>query len=261
MANIDKLLEVMAMLRDPDDGCAWDVRQTFSTIAPYTIEEAYEVADAIERGDLTALRDELGDLLLQVVFHARMAEEDGHFDFDGVAETITAKMIRRHPHVFGDAASRKAGNEAGSWEEIKAAERTADDDASVLAGIASALPALMRAEKLGRRAGSVGFDWSERRGVLEKIHEELDELEAAVAARDAGEIEAEFGDLLFAVVNLSRHLDVDPEHALRRSNRKFETRFRDMERAAGEAGRTLKDMSLADLELEWRQAKKRLAAG
>jgi len=260
MANIDKLLEVMALLRDPDSGCPWDVAQTFATIAPYTIEEAYEVADAIAREDIGDLRAELGDLLLQVVFHSRMAEEKGHFDFDDVAGTIHAKMLRRHPHVFGSDGEREAGAQAEGWEEIKARERAEAGDGSALAGVATAMPALMRAQKLGIRAGAVGFDWSDRAGVLAKIHEEMDELEEAVGTRDSDEIESEFGDLLFAVVNLARHLDIDPEHALRRANYKFEARFREMERTVGEQGRSLKGMALADLEHEWRQAKKRLAA-
>jgi len=261
MANIDNLLEIMARLRDPQAGCPWDVQQDFTTIAPYTIEEAYEVADAIHRGDMPGLRDELGDLLLQVVFHAQLAAEAGHFDFDDVAGAINAKMLRRHPHVFGDDAQIAAGKQDGSWERIKAEERADDEDTSTLAGIAQSLPALMRARKLGKRAGTVGFDWADRAGVRDKIHEELDELDDAVGTRDRAHIEDEFGDLLFAIVNLARHLEVDPESALRGANRKFEARFRDMERAIGEKGQALKDLSLADLEHEWRQAKKRLDEG
>ena len=204
----------MQKLRDPETGCDWDREQTFSTIAPYTVEEAYEVADAIERGDLDGLRDELGDLLFQVVFHARMAEEAGHFDFDGVAQAIADKLVRRHPHVFGTEQERAAGKIDGSWEAIKAEERAGLGDDSALAGVAKALPALKRAQKLGERAATVGFDWPDSSGVQDKIHEELEELGEVVGTRDTARIEEEFGDLLFAVVNLARHLDVDAEKAL-----------------------------------------------
>ncbi len=259
MTNIEKLLEVMKALRDPDTGCPWDVEQDFSSIAPYTIEEAYEVADAIARSDHDGLRDELGDLLLQVVFHARMAEEGGLFDFEDVAGGIADKMVRRHPHVFGNDAEREAGKVDGSWERIKAEERADGNDDSVLAGIAKALPALKRAQKLGKRAATVGFDWPELAGVSEKIHEELAELEEAVAGRDTRDISEEFGDLLFSVVNLARHLDIDPESALSAANFKFERRFREMEQAIAASGKVPKKLSLAELEQEWRAAKKRLA--
>lgn len=258
MNTIEKLLEIMAQLRDPENGCPWDVEQDFSTIAPYTIEEAYEVADAIARDDMTDLRDELGDLLLQVVFHARMAEEAGHFDFDAVAAGIADKLIRRHPHVFGDAEARTAGAVRGSWERIKAEERAGADDQSVLAGVAMALPALKRAQKLGKRASTVGFDWPDRQGVRAKIREEIDELEEAAGQRGQARIEEELGDLLFAVVNYARHLDVDPEHALTVANHKFEQRFRDMEATIVESGRELPDLGLEALEQEWRAAKRRL---
>lgn len=258
MSTIEKLLEVMRKLRDPDGGCPWDVEQNFSTIAPYTIEEAYEVADAIARENIDDLRDELGDLLLQVVFHAQMAAEAGHFDFDDVARGISEKMIRRHPHVFGNAAELENGKVDGSWEDIKELERIVGEDSSALAGVAKALPALKRAQKLGKRAGRVGFDWPDRRGVQEKIHEELAELEEAVGNRDAAGIEEEFGDLLFAVVNLSRHLDIDPEKALTFANYKFERRFRDMETGIAENGQRIKDFSLESLDREWRAAKKRV---
>lgn len=258
MMNIDKLLEVMAKLRDPQDGCPWDRQQDFSSIAPYTVEEAYEVADAIAREDFAALKDELGDLLFQVVFHARMAEEAGLFAFDDVAGVISDKMLRRHPHVFGSAEERAAGAVAGSWDAIKAAERSDHSDASALAGVAKALPALKKAQKLGKRAATVGFDWPDRRGVHEKIAEELAELEAAVGSRSTPDIEAEFGDVLFAVVNLARHLDVDPEKALTSANRKFERRFRDMETAIVASGRSLRDHTLESLDMEWRAAKKRV---
>jgi len=258
MSSIDKLLEVMMQLRDPQHGCPWDQKQDFSSIAPYTIEEAYEVADAIERQDVPALKDELGDLLFQVVFHARMAEEAGHFDFDDVAGAISDKMLRRHPHVFGDEEQRAAGPVAGSWERIKAEERRATDDHSAVAGVANALPALKRAQKLGKRANRVGFDWPDRKGVRAKINEELDELEAAVGTRVEADIEEEFGDLLFAVVNLARHLDVDPEKALASANHKFERRFRDMEDAVIGRGQSLQENSLESLDKEWRAAKKRV---
>lgn len=258
MTNIKKLLEVMHKLRDPQDGCPWDVEQDFASIAPYTIEEAYEVADAIERDDMQGLRDELGDLLLQVVFHAQMASEAGHFDFADVAAGITDKMIRRHPHVFGNEAERAVGVQDGSWEQIKAAERGQDTDTSALAGVATALPALKRAQKLGKRAGRVGFDWPDRQGVRAKIQEELDELEAAVGARDGAGMEAEFGDVLFAVVNLARHLDIDPEQALTGANYKFERRFRDMEQALKADGKRFNDFNIESLERRWRAAKKRV---
>ncbi|MDJ0907926.1 MAG: nucleoside triphosphate pyrophosphohydrolase [Woeseiaceae bacterium] len=258
MQNIEKLLEIMASLRNPETGCPWDVAQDFSTIAPYTIEEAYEVADAIARGDHDDLRDELGDLLLQVVFHARMAEEAELFDFDDVAGGIGEKLIRRHPHVFGNDDERAAGQVDGSWEAIKATERAGHVDDSALAGIALALPALKRAQKLGKRAANVGFDWDDRRGAREKLLEELDELEDAVGERDTNQIEEEFGDLLFSIVNLARHLDIDPEHALSKANHKFERRFREMEREIRGAGRTARDMSLDELEHEWRAAKRRI---
>ncbi len=245
-ADISPLIAIMARLRDPERGCAWDVGQSFATIAPYTIEEAYEVADAIERNDMAALCDELGDLLLQTVFHARMAEEAGHFAFQHVVDAICDKMIRRHPHVFGD------GEESPGWEEIKAAERTANEttaDGSALAGVASALPALLRAEKLQKRAARTGFDWPDTSGVMAKILEELDEVRAAVSPADR---EEEIGDLLFAVSNLARHLKVDPEQALRTANRKFERRFRAMEDMAGE---NFPALSLEAKEELWIKAK------
>jgi MazG family protein len=260
MKEMKKLLEVMASLRDPQTGCAWDLEQDFASIAPYTIEEAYEVADAIERGAMDALRDELGDLLFQVVFHARMAEEAGDFNFEDVVAGIRQKLERRHPHVFGTAAERAAGPRAGSWEQIKAAERVGEPDSSALAGVATALPALKRAEKLGSRAALVGFDWPDQSGVRAKIHEELNELEMACGTRDENSINEEFGDLLFAVVNLARHLRVDPEHSLASANYKFEKRFRDMETAIVAAGGSLKDLSLESLDKEWRAAKRRLGS-
>lgn len=259
MTSIEKLLEVMKRLRDPDDGCPWDVQQDFASIAPYTVEEAYEVADAIARSDMDALRDELGDLLLQVVFHARMAEEGGHFDFHDVTDGISDKLVRRHPHLFGDDDQRLAGAQDGSWERIKAQERAQAGDRSVLAGVAKAMPALIRAQKLGKRAAHVGFDWPDHEGVRTKIFEELQELEDAMGTRRASRIEEELGDLLFAVVNLARHLDVDAETALAAANIKFEQRFRDMEQAIRSSGATMAKCSLGSLEKEWRAAKKRLS--
>ncbi|HEY8874184.1 MAG TPA: nucleoside triphosphate pyrophosphohydrolase [Stellaceae bacterium] len=252
---IDRLLLIMARLRDPERGCPWDREQDFRTIAPYTIEEAYEVADAIERADMGSLRDELGDLLLQVVFHARMAEEAGHFGFDDVAEAICDKMVRRHPHVFGDAeiASVAAQNEA--WEAHKAAEREATGNArSVVDGVALALPALLRAAKISGRAARIGFDWPDARAVIPKIAEEIAEVEAELDAGAApAALEEEIGDLLFAVANLARKLDVEPETALRRATAKFERRFRQVEALAAERaiGR-----DLDALEALWQEVKK-----
>lgn len=227
LPDINPLIAIMARLRDPDRGCPWDVEQNFASIAPYTIEESYEVADAIERNDMQDLRDELGDLLLQVVFHSRMAEEAGHFSFQNVVEGICAKMVRRHPHVFGD------GDVSPGWEAIKAAERSAkeDSDKSALAGVATALPALIRAEKIQKRAAHIGFDWPDAEGATAKVVEELAEVRAAT---NVAEREDEVGDLLFAVVNLARHMKVDPETALRGANAKFERRFRAMEDSAGD---------------------------
>jgi ATP diphosphatase len=247
-AALARLIGIMARLRDPETGCPWDVAQTFATIAPYTIEEAYEVAEACETGDLPALKDELGDLLLQVVFHARMAEEQGAFVFADVADAISAKMERRHPHVFGNA-PRDRGH--AQWETIKAEERRATPDPSALAGVASALPALMRAEKLQKRAARTGFDWPDAGGAREKILEELDEVAAADGTVAQ---EEEIGDLLFSVVNYARKLGIDPETALRRANTKFDRRFRAMEQAAGNA---FPDLSLAAKEELWQAAKRR----
>jgi len=244
-ASIAPLVEIMARLRDPVGGCPWDVEQTFRTIAPYTIEEAYEVADACERDDMAALKDELGDLLLQVVFHGRMAEEAGAFALADVIGSICAKMIRRHPHVFGDGSGGP-----GSWENIKAEERKKNDDGSALAGIALPLPALLRAEKLQKRAARTGFDWPDEEGPRQKIEEEM--LEVAEAETPA-HIEEEIGDLLFAVVNWARHKGVDPEAALRKANAKFEGRFRAMETMAGAAFPAL---PIEDKEALWERAKR-----
>jgi len=257
---IDRLLAVMERLRDPARGCPWDIEQTFGTIAPYTIEEAYEVADAIERGDFEGLADELGDLLLQVVYHAQMAKERGLFDFDEVARRIADKMIRRHPHVFGEERVDTAAEQRLRWEEMKAAERRArgeGEDRSALAGVPVGLPALTRAVKLQERAARVGFDWPEASQILDKLEEEIAELRDAMAAGVHERVAGEIGDLLFTVANVARRLDVDPEHALRTTNAKFERRFREMERSAAAAGRELADLDADGLEELWSQAKGR----
>jgi ATP diphosphatase len=248
-ADIMPLAQVMARLRDPETGCPWDIQQDFASIAPYTIEEAYEVADAIERNDMAALRDELGDLLLQVAFHSRMAEQAGHFALQDVIDGIEQKMIRRHPHVFGKGSRRQDGH--AQWEAIKAAERAGrDPDSSALAGVATALPALLRAEKLQKRAARTGFEWPDLSGVVAKVEEEVAEvLDATTPEHQAEEV----GDLLFAVVNLARHLRVDPETALRAANAKFERRFRMMEAVAGDS---FTGLSLDEKEALWQQAKK-----
>lgn len=259
--DISRLLEIMAALRTPKTGCPWDLEQDFSTIAPYTIEEAYEVADAIARHDLDDLRDELGDLLLQVVFHARMAEEQGAFDFGGVVEAITDKMVRRHPHVFGDAQGLSAGAVEDLWHDIKAQEKAAraakagPGSESALAGVPVALPALTRALKLQQKASKVGFDWNDPRAVLAKIREEADEIEAALDAGDKRHAATEAGDLLFAVVNLARHLDADPEATLRMTNQKFERRFASIERALAAGGKTPTQATLAEMDALWDAAK------
>jgi ATP diphosphatase len=258
--DIARLLDIMAALRTPNTGCPWDLAQNFATIAPYTIEEAYEVADAIARDDLNDLREELGDLLLQVVFHARMAQEQGAFDFADVVETLSAKLIRRHPHVFGDEKSRTPEAVKGLWERIKAQEKlekpvrvTATNDGA-LAGVPVTLPALTRALKLQTKASTVGFDWNDPRAVLSKIREEADEIEAALDD-DGAEAAAEVGDLLFAAVNLARHLNADPEAVLRQTNRKFERRFAAIESALAAQGRTPADATLAEMDALWDEAK------
>jgi len=256
--SIKRLLEVMVRLRDREHGCPWDAEQSFRTIAPYTIEEAYEVAEAIERDDMAALKDELGDLLFQVVFHARMAEEDGAFDFNAVALGIVDKMVRRHPHVFGNKVVGDAETQTRHWEDLKAAERAekaASDgnEASVLDGVALGLPALLRALKLQRRAARVGFDWPEVLHVFDKIDEELSEIKQEINQGGATQrVHDEIGDLLFVVVNLARHLDIDPEGALRHANAKFERRFRAVEQAFGGG---LDGVSLDDMETAWQTAK------
>jgi ATP diphosphatase len=256
--EIARLLEIMAALRTPESGCPWDLQQDFASIAPYTIEEAYEVADAIERGDLDHLKDELGDLLLQVVFHAHMAEELGAFDFGAVVEAITSKLLRRHPHIFGDLGRHSPAEVEGLWARIKAEEKHARRIApspSILANVPVALPALTRALKLQQKASSVGFDWNDPRAVLAKIREEADEIEHALASKDQDEIASEIGDLLFAVVNLARHASADPEAALRQTNAKFERRFRFIEEKLAERRRTPAETSLEEMDRLWDEAK------
>ena len=258
---LSRLLAVMAWLRDRQHGCPWDIEQTFRTIAPYTIEEAYEVADAIDRNDMTALKEELGDLLLQVVYHAQMASEARAFGFDDVAATIADKMIDRHPHVFGDLKIADADAQTVSWEARKAAERAkkngSAEPAGALDGVARALPALLRAEKIQKRAARVGFDWASIGPVIDKIEEELGELrhELAAGQKDQDRVADELGDVLFAVANLARHCKVDPEAALRSTNDKFERRFRYVEQRLGEQGRKPADATLEEMEALWQDAK------
>jgi ATP diphosphatase len=256
--KIQRLLAIMARLRDPARGCPWDREQDFTTIAPYTIEEAYEVAEAIAENDIAALKDELGDLLFQVVFHARMAEEQGAFDFGEVVQNITDKMLRRHPHVFGDVEIADAAAQTLAWEEHKAQERRAKSGTgkeSALDGVGVALPALTRAEKIQKRAARVGFDWPAAAPIFDKIEEEIAELRAELDANVAERVEDELGDLLFAVANLARHLDVDPETALRKATRKFERRFRRVETLLAESGKTPSGSTLDEMEAQWRRAK------
>ena len=260
--DISRLIEIMAALRTPKTGCPWDLQQNFATIAPYTLEEAYEVADAIARNDLADLKDELGDLLLQVVFHARMAQEQNAFAFGDVVEAITAKLIRRHPHVFGEKRAVDPQAVKGLWEEIRAQEkqekaaRGVPAPGGALAGVPVAQPALTRALKLQTKASRVGFDWNDRRAVLRKIREEIDEIEDALDSNStnaAGEI----GDLLFAAVNLARHLRADPETLLRQTNAKFERRFAAIEQALAARGKTPQDSSLEEMDALWNEAKKK----
>jgi ATP diphosphatase len=265
--DIASLLDIMAALRTPVTGCPWDLEQSFATIAPYTIEEAYEVVDAIERGDIADLRDELGDLLLQVVFHARMAEEAGHFDFGGVVEAVTAKLIRRHPHVFANARDLSPAAVKALWSQIKAREKhdrlearrqagaPEEPPGGALAGAPLALPALTRAVKMQEKAGKVGFDWNDAHAVLAKLREETAEIEEALAAGDAEGVKGEVGDLLFVVANLARHLNVDPETALRGANAKFERRFAHIEARLGDQGRQPAEASLEEMDALWNEAK------
>ena len=261
MQELQRLLDIMAQLRNPEGGCPWDLEQNFATIAPYTVEEAYEVADAIQRDDMADLRDELGDLLFQVVYHAQMAGEAGEFQFPDVAEAIADKIVRRHPHVFGDAEERDAATQTRSWEAIKAEERASrqadETPPGALDGVSLALPGLTRAVKLQSRAARVGFDWGEAGPVLDKIREEIDELRAEMDAEAPQErLEDELGDLFFACANLARHLGVDPESAVRSTNAKFERRFRAVERQVREAGGDVKNASLDEMEAAWQAAKK-----
>jgi nucleoside triphosphate diphosphatase len=269
--DISRLIEIMKTLRTPGSGCPWDLEQDFATIAPYTIEEAYEVADAIARGDLDDLRDELGDLLLQVVFHARMAEEQNAFSFGDVVEAITRKMIRRHPHVFADRDGRLTPSDVkGAWDRIKAEEKTEraarrpgekTPRRSLLSGVKAGQPALTRAMELQRKASTVGFDWNDPRAVLHKIREEADEIEAALDRGDADEFAAETGDLLFALVNLARHVGADPDMALRGTNVKFERRFGYIEQALEAQGRSLDSASLTEMDALWNEAKRKEKRG
>jgi ATP diphosphatase len=254
-AELRRLLDIMAALRDPQTGCPWDRVQTFETIAPYTIEEAYEVADAIANRDFSALPDELGDLLFQVVYHARMAEEAGKFAFADVAAAIADKMVRRHPHVFGEAAARDAATQTAAWEDQKRTERAARAETGTLAGIPRALPALTRADKLAKRAARVGFDWPDVAAVLNKLDEEIAEVRAELPAADPARLADEVGDLLFVVVNLARKLNLDPEACLRGANQKFARRFGAVEASLAAEGRTPSEASLAEMEAAWQAAK------
>ncbi|KFB09997.1 nucleoside triphosphate pyrophosphohydrolase [Nitratireductor basaltis] len=265
--DIEGLLRIMAALRDPVSGCPWDVEQDFASIAPYTIEEAYEVDDAIRRGDMMDLAEELGDLLLQVVFHSRIAEEAGHFSFEDVVEAITRKMIRRHPHVFGDEDARQAGMAKGMWEKIKAEEKAerrarrriaepADAEAGYLDDVPLTLPATTVALKLQQKAARVGFDWGDAAPTLDKIEEEIGELRRAIMEGLTGDIEDELGDVIFSVVNLARHLKLDPEAALRRTNGKFKNRFHAVERALSARDQSLDEATLEEMEELWQLAKR-----
>lgn len=268
--RIDDLIALMARLRDPVDGCPWDLKQSWRSLLPHTLEEVYELADAVERDDAEAVRDELGDYLFQAVFYARIAAESGHFEFDDVTHAIVSKLLKRHPHVFpaGTLDSRRAPGETpdsagikATWERIKAADRRERALCSALDDVPSALPALQRAEKLQRRAATEGFDWRAPAGVFDKLQEEIAELQEAAAGGDAGRIEDEIGDLLFTCVNLARHLGAGPEAALRRANAKFEARYRALERELAEGGLAVRDCDDPRLEAEWQAAKRRLAAG
>jgi MazG family protein len=256
LAPMARLLAIMARLRDPEDGCPWDQEQTFATIAPYTVEEAYEVADAIERNDLTDLKDELGDLLLQVVFHARMAEEQGAFAFEDVAQAINDKMIRRHPHVFADETYASLADQKAGWDDLKAAERKDKGRAaSLLDDVPVGLPALTRAVKLSKRAARVGFVWPDISHVVAKLHEEVAELEEEIAAGDLEKARQEMGDVLFVVANLARTLEVDPEDSLRFTNAKFTRRFQYIEGKLAERGKTPDQSDLAEMDALWDEAK------
>ncbi len=256
--DIQALLQIMRNLRDTESGCPWDIEQDYKSIAPYTIEEAYEVADAIDRKDLGDLKDELGDLLLQVVFHAQMATEEAAFTFDDVVQSICDKMIRRHPHVFGSAEKRTSEEQLSNWEDTKAQERAkkGEHHASLLDDVPLSLPSISRAVKLQKRAARVGFDWPNAKDVVAKIGEEAAELTEAIAIGDDDRIEDEFGDLLFTIANLSRHLKIDPENAVRRTNEKFRRRFTAIERKLARSGENFKDFKLQELEEFWQDAKR-----
>ena len=257
-ARMERLLAIMARLRDREDGCPWDLEQTFATIAPYTVEEAYEVADAIERNDLSDLKEELGDLLLQVVFHARMAEEQGAFAFDDVARAINDKMVRRHPHVFADETYASLADQKEGWEQLKAAERAAkarNAAASLLDDVPVGLPGLTRAVKLSKRAATVGFVWPTVQDVIHKLHEEVGEMLEEVEAGDLDKVREELGDVLFVVANLARTLDIDPEDAIRYTNAKFVRRFQYVERRLAERGKTPDQSDLAEMDGLWDEAK------
>ncbi|WP_436893249.1 nucleoside triphosphate pyrophosphohydrolase [Siccibacter turicensis] len=257
MKQIDRLLGIMTRLRDPENGCPWDKEQTFSTIAPYTLEETYEVLDAIERQDFDDLRGELGDLLFQVVFYARMAQEEGRFDFDDICAAISDKLERRHPHIFGEAQAHTSSEVLARWEQIKSDERAEKAQHSALDDIPESLPALMRAHKIQKRCAAVGFDWTSIGPVLDKVHEEIDEVmhEAQQAVIDEAKLEEEIGDLLFATVNLSRHLGSKAESALQKANRKFERRFRQVESIIAAQGLVMSDATLEQMEDAWQQVK------
>lgn len=259
MDPMHRLLEIMARLRDPKGGCPWDLRQTYATIVPYTLEEAYEVADAIQRGDMRELRDELGDLLFQIVFYSQIASEEGHFEFNDVARGICDKMIRRHPHVFADAVFQDDEQLRESWEKTKAEERAGreeNSETSHLDGVARALPALIRAEKLQKRAARVGFDWADARGAFDKTREELAEIEAELDTADPDRLQDELGDLLFAMVNVVRLLGLDAEQTLSRANEKFERRFRAMESSLRAAGQPdMRELTLTQLDTAWERVK------
>lgn len=257
-ADLPRLLEIMRRLRDPQQGCPWDIEQTFDTIAPYTIEESYEVADAIERQDWTELEGELGDLLLQVVYHAEIGAEKGLFSFDSIAGAIGQKMIDRHPHVFGnETRDKSAADQIRDWETVKAAERARKAQGGTLDGVALGLPALLRAHKLQKRLARVGFDWPDIDGALDKLVEEVGELRDARANLSQTEIEDELGDVLFAVANIARHLNIEPETALRRANAKVERRFALVESALADQGRSVQDATLDEMETQWQAAKSR----
>ena len=261
---VENLINVMARLRHPTEGCPWDREQTFSSVAPYTIEEAYEVADAIEQNDMSGLKEELGDLLLQIIFHSRMAEESGIFDFNEVAQSIADKMVRRHPHVFGKKIQRTRDFHGDEWEAQKKRERyekalrRGDESPSILDGVALAFPALMRADKLGKRAAKAGFEWREIEPYFEKINEEIGELRSELVEKEVSKelVEEELGDILLSIVALARHLKVDAELALRKSNDKFESRFRFIEKQLSEEGKIPEETSLAEYEVRWKEAKK-----